>query len=629
MKLEGFPTKGLPIPAYGKASMGKNLILIALILSMFTSCSSMQGDQSEPVDAVVQEHVTKVHSIESAEKEMDALTDKAIKSSQESRDYLATDLYIKANDASLRGDSATAAFLFKYVHKLAPEDLYLKKKYAIELIRVGQLMESKTFLEEIFVEEKFEDETTGLILGGVYTAMDQSALALKTYEKVVKFNPKSEEACVFLGKAYALDDKYKKAIRLLNKCQKRMPNNGIFAYYLGKINLNGEKRSLAMRDFKNSLKQDPSFYQSAVALGLLYEEKEKFAKAKNVYEKFLVKNPTSYPVLTRIVQLKFATDDYKNIIDYAQRLSSLDSDDLNLKVRLGILYTDKKRYSDAIGIFKEVLVAMPDSDKVLYYLGSLYLQTEQFEVAIGYFNKIESQSALFHDSHIQMAQILSAMALDKDQDFGRFEKFVKTKSEKHEELAVELKIMLASYHEEKKDFAKAIVLVNEVRKKKAYTENHDYYLASLYEKERKFEESRVVIEKLLAKNPKNAHALNFLGYSLLEQNTELDKAFAYIRKAVDLKPEDGFIRDSLGWYYYKTGNLEMALVEVKKAWELVQTDVVITKHLAIIYQELKKYGQAKKYYNEALKHCKVQSETDEVMKAISNLESLRLPASEK
>lgn len=627
MKLEGFPTKGVPTPAYGKASMSKNLILIALLMSMFSSCSSIQGDQDQ--SQIEQKHVTKVHSVESAEKEMDALTDKALKSSKESREYLATDLYIKANDASLRGDAATAAFLFKYVHKLAPEDLYLKKKYAIELIRVGQLMESKTFLEEVFVEEKFQDETTGLILGGVYTAMDQGKLALKTYEKVVKYNPKSEEACVFLGKAYALDDKYKKAIALLNKCQKRMPNNGIFSYYLGKINLNREKRKLALKDFKNSLKQDPSFYQSAVALGLLFEEKENFAAAKKVYEKFLVKNPTSYPVLTRIVQLKFATDDYKNIIDYAERLSSLDSDDLNLKVRLGILYTDKKRYDDAIGIFKEVLVAMPDSDKVLYYLGSLFLQTEDLEVAISYFNKIESESALFHDSHIQMAQILSAMALERDEDFGRFEKFVTTKSKQHEELAVELKVLLASFHEEKKDFAKAIELVNEVRENKAYTENHDYYLASLYEKVRKFEESRIVIEQLLAKNPENAHALNFLGYSLLEQNTELDKAFAYIKKAVDLKPEDGFIRDSLGWYYYKTGNLEMALVEIKKAWELVKTDVVITKHLAIIYQELKKYGQARKFYNEALKHCKVQSETDEVMKAISNLESLRLPASEK
>lgn len=592
------------------------------------SCSSMKKSvKTEPSNEEVTE--VKVENMDDAAKEMDKLTDKALASSKETQEFLATDLYIKANDASLRGDAATAAFLFKYVYKLNPKDIYLKKKYAIELIRVGQLEESKSLLEEVFVFEKHKDETTGLILGGVYTAMDQPKKALKTYEKVVKFNPKSEEACIFLGKAYALDEKFDKAMGLLNKCESRMKSNGIFSYYKGKINLSRDRRKAAMQNFRTSLKKDESFYQSAVALGLLYEEKEKFTRAKKVYESFLKDNPNSYAVLTRMVQLKFATEDYKDIIEYAERLSSLDSDDLNLKVRLGILYTDKKRYDDAKGIFKEVLVAVPESDKVLYYLGSLSLQTDDLEVAIDYFNKIPEESTLFHDSHMQMAQILSAMALDKDSDVPRFEKFVSEKSKKYQTLEVELKVLLASFHEEKKDFNKAINLVETIRGKKAYTENHDYYLASLYEKVKNFERSKEVIQDLLAKNPNNAHALNFLGYSLLEQNKDLDQAYSYIKKAVALKPEDGFIRDSLGWYYYKTGDLNKALVHIKKAWEAVKTDVVITKHLAIIYQELQKYEEAKKYYNEALKHCKVQSEKDEVMKALNELESLRLPASEE
>ncbi|MBK24203.1 MAG: hypothetical protein CME70_09405 [Halobacteriovorax sp.] len=607
--------------------MFKNLFLICAIVATLNSCSSLKSEKTAV--PVVQKEIVEVKNMIQAEKEMDLLTDKAIKSSPESRDYLATDLYIKGNDASLRGDAGTAAFLFKYVYKLKPDDVYLKKKYAIELIRVGKLEESKKLLSEVFVEEKFKDETTGLILGGVYTAMDQSEKALKVYEKVVKFNPKSEEGCVFLGKAYALDEKYGKAMKLLSKCEKTMPNNGIFSYYKGKINLSRNKRKLAMSDFRNSLKRDSRFYQAAVALGLLYEEKNKISRAKKTYKDFLKDNPMSYAVLTRIVQLKFATEDYEGIIDYAERLSSLDSNDLNLKVRLGILYTDKKRYEDAKGIFKEVLVAMPDSDKVLYYLGSLFVQTDDYENAIGYFNKINAESTLFHDSHMQMAQILSAMALENSGAVERFEKFVTEKSNKYDFLAVELKILLASFHEEKRNFRKAIKLVEEVRGKKDYTENHDYYLASLYEKVKEFNAAKVVILELLEKNPNNAHALNFLGYSLLEQNTDLEKALAYIKKAVALKPNDGFIRDSLGWYYYKTGDLKKALVEIKKAHETVKTDVVITKHLAIIYQELQQYEEARKYYQEALRNCKVQSEKDDVMKAIHELDSLRLPASKE
>ena len=106
-------------------------------------------------------------------------------------------------------------------------------------------------------------------------------------------------------------------------------------------------------------------------------------------------------------------------------------------------------------------------------------------------------------------------------------------------------------------------------------------------------------------------------------------AFDYISKALKLRPNDGFIRDSMGWYYYKTGDLKKALVEIKKAWELVKSDTVIARHLAIVYQDLKKYNLAKKYLVEALKYCKQEEERKKVLKAIENLEQLRLPASGK
>ena len=58
-----------------------------------------------------------------------------------------------------------------------------------------------------------------------------------------------------------------------------------------------------------------------------------------------------------------------------------------------------------------------------------------------------------------------------------------------------------------------------------------------------------------------------------------------LKRAVELEPNDSYIRDSLGWYFFKRGDLKRALVEVKKAWQERKKDVVITKHLAIIYQK--------------------------------------------
>ena len=135
------------------------------------------------------------------------------------------------------------------------------------------------------------------------------------------------------------------------------------------------------------------------------------------------------------------------------------------------------------------------------------------------------------------------------------------------------------------------------------------------------------MKDLLKDDPNNAHALNFLGYSLLERGGSKEEAYNYISKAVSLSPEDGYIRDSLGWYYYHVGEFEKALAEIEKAWSLVKNDVVIIKHLAIVNKELKKYDEAKSYYMEALKYCKLKSERDEVLKELNTLEEVRLPAS--
>lgn len=606
--------------------MNKSAILILLLpMTLLVSCAT--GSKSTKIQKV-ETPVSKVdpaEALKKASEKLDQLTAEAQKSGPEAVKYLATDLYLKATDASIRGDAQTAVFFYKHVYSLVPDDHYIQKKYAVELIRVGDLEASEPLLKSVYEKEK--NENVGLILGGVYTALDKTDQARSTYNSVMKDHPKSEEACVFLAKSYALSKEKKKAYRLLDRCERKIKGKAIFSYFKGKMAVDeGDKKS-AMKYFKDSLKIDKQYHQSIIAIGLLHEEKEQYEKAIGVYERYLKVEPENFPVLSRLVQILFATGKYDKVVAYAEKLSSLDQADLNLKVRLGILYTDKKKFKDAIGVFKEILEAVPGSDKILYYLGSLYQQIDKFHDAITYFSKIESASTLFHDSHVQIAQMLQAMAQQKPEDEREFVDFVSKKSKENEKLKLELGVMLTGYWEGKNQYDKAIVTLDELTSIEGFSEGHEYYRASLYEKNKQFDEARDIIEKMIEKNPENPHALNFLGYSMLERNEDLDKAYVLIKKAVKLKPEDGFIRDSLGWYYYKVGKLDLALKEIKKAWEMVKDDVVITKHLAIIYKEMEKYEEAKKYYMEALKHCKLESEKQDVLKELEDLENVRLPAS--
>ncbi|MCK7515930.1 MAG: tetratricopeptide repeat protein [Desulfobacterales bacterium] len=77
------------------------------------------------------------------------------------------------------------------------------------------------------------------------------------------------------------------------------------------------------------------------------------------------------------------------------------------------------------------------------------------------------------------------------------------------------------------------------------------------------------MRKVIELDPKNANALNYLGYTYADLGQNLDEAERLVLEALKHKPNDGYITDSLGWVYYKKGDYEKALQHLKKAAELV------------------------------------------------------------
>ena len=613
--------------------MKSKFLVVTLLSLIVVSCAHNQPQvvESQPVAQAqpVDEAALKVE----VEKHLASVVEQARKAGPEAIEFLSSDLFLKANDAALRDDPHTSSMLLKYVHEMNPSDLYVHKRYAVELIRSGQLAEAQPHVEVLYKKSKGKEEALGLVLGGIYTALDRGADAKKAYSKVLAYNPKSEEACLFLAKAHAMDKDAVQAKKLLTSCQKNNPKNAVFTYYLGKIAQDDKQHKLAIEYFNRSLKIQPNFHQAAVALGVHYEEKEDFKRAAKVYRDYLKKDANNYQVLSRIVQVLFATSNYREVLPYAERLSSLDPDNLNLKVRLGILYTDAGKLQEAIGAFKEILVAVPDSDKVLFYLASLYKETDRLEDAMATFQRIPEESALFHEGALQITQILNVVALENAaQGVKEPEKQLKEQIDRyvaaHEEVKVGMHVVLAGFYETLGQVDRAIEALSNVRHGKGYEKTHEFYLASLLDRAKRHDEAINVVEHILKKEPEDAHALNFIGYTLLEQGKEMDRAYTLIKKAVSLAPKDGYIRDSLGWYYFKTGNYEKALAELQKAVKLVSDDPVITKHLATVYRKLESFEMAKKYYVEALKLSKIKTDKDEVIQALQDLETVRIPASE-
>ena len=86
------------------------------------------------------------------------------------------------------------------------------------------------------------------------------------------------------------------------------------------------------------------------------------------------------------------------------------------------------------------------------------------------------------------------------------------------------------------------------------------------------------LKKALEFRPNQAHVLNYLGYSWIEQGRNLEEARGMIERAVAMRPDDGYIADSLGWVQYRLGDFEDAVKTMERAVELNPTDPVINDH---------------------------------------------------
>jgi tetratricopeptide (TPR) repeat protein len=600
-------------------------LLALVILPFFSSCSHHSLFMKKPV----MDRQTEKQSLQTPE-QLDSLVSEALRDPK-LKDYFATDLFLKANMALLDGDFETAVFLFKYVTTLAPEDEFVLKKYAISLIRLGQLEEAKLVLEKIFA--KSSQTRVGMILAGLYTGLDQQDKAEKIYVGLLKKDPSNEDACIFLANAYVLRKSYNRAERQLVSCANRDKNNGIYEFYLGKLFHDQQKISQAISYFKKAYFKGPQLSQVVNALGGIYEDQGQHELALDLYQLHLKKFPKDEVVLKRIVQLLFEKEMYTEVISYAEQLSDLGPDDTSLKVKLGVLYTDAKQYQNAISVFKELLALAPSSDKLLYYLGAIYQELKDYPEAIDYFNQIPVTSGLYADSSIQMANMLSTLAQEEFyKDKGKkWEKLFITRVDQMfsqiKELKVEFAVIKAGFYEATGQFPLAADSLVAVRGEESFKLQHKYYLANLYERSKRFNESTNIILEIISLEPKNAHAWNFLGYAMLERGEELEKAYEYIQKALSLNPDDGYIRDSLGWYYFKKGEIHKAQSELQFALQKVPDDIEILKHLAIVYTKLKKNNQARDLLETALKYARYPNDRHSIMSSIQDLEAGRLPAS--
>jgi len=107
------------------------------------------------------------------------------------------------------------------------------------------------------------------------------------------------------------------------------------------------------------------------------------------------------------------------------------------------------------------------------------------------------------------------------------------------------------------------------------------------------------LRDILSREPNNADALNALGYTLADRTNRVEEAHDLIRRAHELKPDDHYIVDSLGWVMYRLGRYEEAVAHLRRAFAL-RPDPEIAAHLGEVLWVMGEKEAAEKVWNEAL-----------------------------
>lgn len=131
-----------------------------------------------------------------------------------------------------------------------------------------------------------------------------------------------------------------------------------------------------------------------------------------------------------------------------------------------------------------------------------------------------------------------------------------------------------------------------------------------HEREDRWPEAEADFRKALELRPDQPQVLNYLGYSMVEMQVNLEEALSMIERAVAAEPGSGYIVDSLGWVLYRLGRYDEALVHMERAVELLPVDPVVNDHLGDVYWAVGRKREAEFQWHRALSFIGMGESTD-------------------
>jgi tetratricopeptide (TPR) repeat protein len=471
------------------------------------------------------------------------------------------------------------------------ESVHIKRNLAILLIKMDRKEQAARELEKIISRnpQNFEDR---ILLAKVYSSLGRNDEAVAIYQDLLE-TKEDHDTLLMLGTLYAQNREYDKAQNILNRLVRLEGDSYMAYYYLARLYRELQYYDKAAASYEKALELN-WFERLAYEVAEFYEDRQEYDKAVVVYRSIVNEGESIDMAKTRLVNLYLTLEENDKALELLRDLRSVLPESHNVDLTISRILLSQEKYDEAIMILEDVLQTNPELTVMRYLIGMAYYRNNDSQKAEEQLKLIPTESTLYEDSIFLQVRILN----ESDNYPGAIDLLQKEIGDAATRKS-SFYILLASLYRQNEEIEQGREVYEQATR--LYPDDIDllYNYGIFLEKIGEQDNAMAKMQAVLVLDPDNGAALNYIGYTWADNNIHLEKALEYIKKAVELMPDDGFIRDSLGWVYYKIGDVEQAIIELEKASEMVGNDPVIKEHLGDVYMQTEQYDKALAAYEEA------------------------------
>jgi len=372
------------------------------------------------------------------------------------------------------------------------------------------------------------------------------------------------------------------------------------------------------------------------AAALLNQDKPaEIEKARSVLSEALQIRPDDERALLMLSQAERQAGEFSAAEQTARRLIAKNRNNARGYAALAESLESRQRYDGVVDALAPVLPQFRTGANsaaslglLLPHLGFAYIQLGQPDKAVATFDEAHKlapndpvigaylvQSQISAKKYVPAAELAHSIRQSHPDDIrlARLEADALSKSGKTdagstvlEELAArrsddpQVYIALAQFYTEANRGSQAVKALQVGQSKLPNETALTFELGAVYDKQKRHADAEAAFRQVIARDPQHAPALNYLGYMLADRGEKLDESIDLVRRALVIEPDNGSYLDSLGWAYYKSNKLDLALDSLKKAADQLARNSVIQDHYGDVLFKLGRYEDAIAAWDRAL-----------------------------